>query len=107
MAAVHLNDNGINNRGPKGAIEGESETKLELLDIFGVDSSILAPEPRREYNRELKFHELVEERVRKTIAAKYDINNHWDDEDKTEALKNQLQNQERGRMIGHSKYLNT
>ena len=76
LSAVHLNDNGINSFGQQSNIHGEeSEIKLELLDVFGIDNS--ADNSKEEYrvNRYLKFHDVIEQRIRDQITSMYDPKN--------------------------------
>ena len=106
MSAVHLNDNGINNFGQMNTIDDENETKLELMDIFGIHPTALESNMHYQKNRDLKFPEIIEQKVRAMVAAKYDLNNYIDVDDKTQAYKEALANQKFSRQIGNSKFLN-
>lgn len=65
LMSVHLNDNGINSMNQHGE---ENDIKLELLDIFGIDESILDFNFAYVKNRDIKFPDTLREKVLETLS---------------------------------------
>lgn len=56
-------------------VDDENDLQLELLDIFGIDTQEAKEKNEYKVNQPLKFHDMIEQRIKDQISSMYDPGN--------------------------------